>query len=320
VVAWPAVVARILVTGSDGTLGRPLVAELRRRGHTVTGCDLHHGADEQGIRADVREHRQLERVMREAGPFDYVYHLAAEFGRLNGEEYYETLWTTNVIGTRHVLELQREHGFRLVFASSSDIYGDRHEEILTEDIPLQKSIIQHNDYATTKWVNEIQIMNFEKRHGSEIVRLRFFNAYGPGEYYHKYRSVVCLFAYRALHDLPYQVYKGYHRVFMYIEDFTPTLANACENFKPGEVYNVGGTEFVSVEHMSNVLLDHLGKSDDLVDYLPEDAHNVQNKRPDISKAARDFGHDPAITLEEGIPRTVDWMRAVYLADARVSLP
>jgi len=57
-----------------------------------------------------------------------------------------------------------------------------------------------------------------------------------------------------------------------------------------------------------------------VDYLPEDAHNVQNKRPDISKAARDFGHDPAITLEEGIPRTVDWMRAVYLADARVSLP
>jgi len=320
VVAWPAVVARILVTGSDGTLGRPLVAELRRRGHTVTGCDLHHGADEQGIRADVREHRQLERVMREAGPFDYVYHLAAEFGRLNGEEYYETLWTTNVIGTRHVLELQREHGFRLVFASSSEIYGDRHEEILTEDIPLQKSIIQHNDYATTKWVNEIQIMNFEKRHGSEIVRLRFFNAYGPGEYYHKYRSVVCLFAYRALHDLPYQVYKGYHRVFMYIEDFTPTLANACENFKPGEVYNVGGTEFVSVEHMSNVLLDHLGKSDDLVDYLPEDAHNVQNKRPDISKAARDFGHDPAITLEEGIPRTVDWMRAVYLADARVSLP
>lgn len=319
-VAWPAVVARILVTGSDGTLGRPLVAELRRRGHTVTGCDLHHGADEQGIRADVREHRQLERVMREAGPFDYVYHLAAEFGRLNGEEYYETLWTTNVIGTRHVLELQREHGFRLVFASSSEIYGDRHEEILTEDIPLQKSIIQHNDYATTKWVNEIQIMNFEKRHGSEIVRLRFFNAYGPGEYYHKYRSVVCLFAYRALHDLPYQVYKGYHRVFMYIEDFTPTLANACENFKPGEVYNVGGTEFVSVEHMSNVLLDHLGKSDDLVDYLPEDAHNVQNKRPDISKAARDFGHDPAITLEEGIPRTVDWMRAVYLADARVSLP
>jgi dTDP-glucose 4,6-dehydratase len=312
-------VARILVTGSEGTLGRPLVAELRRRGHEVWGCDLHHRADEQAVRADLREHRQLERVMREIGPFDYVYHLAAEFGRLNGEEFYETLWTTNVIGTRHMLELQREHGFRLVFASSSEIYGDRHEEILTEDIPLQKSIIQHNDYATTKWVNEVQIMNFEKRYGSEIVRLRFFNAYGPGEYYHRYRSVVCLFAYRALHDLPYEVYRGYHRVFMYIDDFTPTLANVCENFKAGEVYNVGGTEFVSVERMSNLLLDHLGKSDELVDYLPEDRHNVQSKRPDISKAARDFGHDPRITLEEGIPRTVDWLRSVYLSRAGVQV-
>lgn len=306
------------MTGSNGTLGRPLVAELRRRGHTVWGCDLQHGADEQTMRADVRQYRQLERVAEEAGPFDFVYHLAAEFGRLNGEEYYETLWATNVIGTRHVLELQRKHGFKLVFASSSEIYGDRHEEILTEDIPLQKSLIQHNDYATTKWVNEVQIMNFEKRYASEIVRLRFFNAYGPGEYYHQYRSVVCLFAYRALHDLPYEVYKGYHRVFMYIDDFIPTLANACENFKPGEVYNVGGTEFVSVEHMSNLLLGHLGKSDDLVTYLPEDKHNVQNKKPDIAKAARDFGHDPRITLEEGIPKTVDWMRSVYLSEAPIA--
>ena len=303
--------ARILVTGCAGTLGRPLTAELRRRGHTVWGCDLQHQADELTIRADIRQHRQLERVLEEGGPFDYVYHLAAEFGRINGEEYYETLWQTNVIGTRHVLELQRRFGFKLIFASSSEIYGDRHEAILTEEIPLQKSIIQHNDYATTKWVNEIQIMNFERRHGSEICRLRFFNAYGPGEYYHKYRSVVCLFTYRALHDLPYEVYKGYHRVFMYIDDFIPTLANVCENFKAGEVYNIGGTEFVSVEHMSNLLLRYLGKTGDLVRYLPEDKHNVLSKQPDISKAARDFGHDPRIPLEVGIPQTVDWMRAVY---------
>ena len=101
---------------------------------------------------------------------------------------------------------------------------------------------------------------------------------------------------------------------MYIDDFTPTLANVCENFKPGEVYNIGGTEFVSVEHMSNILLDYLGKTDDLVTYLPEDKHNVLNKKPDIAKAARDFGHDPKIPLEDGVPRTVDWMRSVYFPD------
>lgn len=307
--------SRILVTGSSGTLGRPLVAELLARGHEVVGCDLQHQAPEWEMRADIRSFRQIERVFVERGPFDYVYHLAAEFGRINGEEYYETLWATNVIGTRHLLELQLHHGFRLIFASSSEIYGDLHEPILHEDVPLQRSIIQHNDYATTKWVNEVQIINFQKRHGSEIVRLRFFNAYGPGERYHKYRSVVCLFTYRALHDLPYQVYEGYSRVFMYIDDFIPTLANVCENFKAGNVYNVGGDEYVEVKRMSDLLLDYLGKSDDLVTYLPEDEHNTLSKRPDITRAREDFGHDPRIRLTEGIPRTVDWMRSEYLIES-----
>ena len=302
--------SRILVTGCKGTLGTPLVEELQARGHEVWGCDLQHQADENFIRADVANYRQLDRVV-EANQYDYVYHLAAEFGRMNGEEYFDTLWETNVIGTRNMLELQRRKGFRLIFASSSEIYGDKHQEILSENIPLQTSIIQHNDYAVTKWVNEIQIMNFERRHGNECVRLRFFNAYGPGERYHHYRSVVCLFCYRALFDLPYQVYEGYHRVFMYIDDFIPTLANVCDGFVAGEVYNIGGEEFRSVRELSDVILKHVGKDDRLVEYLREDKHNVLNKRPDIEKAKQTFGHDPKTTLEEGVPKTIEWMKSFY---------
>jgi dTDP-glucose 4,6-dehydratase len=122
---------------------------------------------------------------------------------------------------------------------------------------------------------------------------------------------VCLFCYRALNDLPYTVYKGYKRVFMYVDDFIPTLANACENFAAGEVFNIGGREFASVERASSLILDYLGKDDRRVEYLPEEAHNVQNKRPDISKAEQAFGHDPRVVLEEGIPRTIEWMRRVY---------
>lgn len=301
--------ARILVTGSHGTLGRPLVLELRRRGHEVWGCDLQHQPEEHYRRADVSLYRQLERVFEQE--YDYVYHLAAEFGRLNGEEYFETLWQTNVIGTRNILELQRRHKFKLIFASSSEIYGDYHREVMTEDAPLQESIIQQNDYATTKWVNEVQCINFEKRFDLPIVRLRFFNAYGPGERYHSYRSVVCLFCYRALHRLPYTVYKGYNRVFMYIDDFIPTLANVCDNFKAGGVYNVGGRDYRSVEELSDLIIKHLGTDDSLVTYLPEDVHNVQSKRPDISRAAEAFGHNPQITLEEGVPQVLDWMKELY---------
>ena len=305
---------KILVTGSKGTLGTHLVQELKKRGHEVWGCDLQHQRDDNYIRADVSNYRQLERVFEQN--YDYVYHLAAEFGRVNGEEYYDTLWQTNVIGTRNILEWQKRKGFRLIFASSSEIYGDQHAGILREDIPLNQSIIQHNDYALTKWVNEIQIMNFEKRFGIEAVRCRFFNAYGPGEYYHNYRSVVCLFCYRALFGIPYTVYKGYYRVFMYIDDFTPTLANVCEKFKAGEVYNIGGREYRSVEELSDLILDYTGASESLVNYLPEDKHNVLSKRPDISKAEKDLGHNPKTTLEEGIPRTIEWMKDVYNRHSR----
>tara|TARA_B100000315_G_scaffold253670_1_gene292971 strand:- start:847 stop:1764 length:918 start_codon:yes stop_codon:yes gene_type:complete len=303
---------KILVTGSKGTLGTPLVKELIKRGHEVWQCDLQHQRDDNYIRANVLNYRQLERVF-EASDYDYVYHLAAEFGRINGEEYYDTLWETNVIGTRNILEWQKKKGFKLIFSSSSEIYGDIHKKILSEDLPLNQSIIQHNDYAVTKWVNEIQIMNFEKRFGNECMRLRFFNAYGPGEYYHHYRSVVCLFCYRALFGIPWQVYEGYHRVFMYIDDFIPSLANACEKFTPGEVVNVGGEEFRSVRELSDLILDYTGADSGLVKYLPEDKHNILNKRPDIEKAKKKLGHDPKITLEEGVPKTIEWMKEVYLS-------
>jgi len=307
--------AKILITGVMGTLGRPLKQELERRGHDVWGVDLQHQADQKYFRADTAIYRQMERALEQ--DYDFVYHLAAEFGRINGEEYYDTLWETNVIGTRNVLELQKKKKFKLIFASSSEIYGDKHIDVLSEDIPLNHSIIQHNDYAVTKWVNEIQIMNFEKRFGNPVVRLRFFNAYGPGEHYHNYRSVVCLFGYRALHRLPYDVYMGYHRVFMYIDDFIPTLANVVNNYHAGEVYNIGGHEYRSVKEMSDLILKSIGLDDSLVNYLPEDKHNVLNKRPDCSKAAAAFGHDPKITLEQGIPKTIEWMRKVYAETIKV---
>ncbi len=301
--------AKVLVTGSKGTLGTRLVEELRKRGHEVWEVDLQHDAEEKYFRADIAKYRQLERVFEQ--DYDYVYHLAAEFGRINGEHYYDTLWETNVIGTRNILEWQLKKGFKLIFTSSSEIYGEAQEPLLTEDLPQQKTIIQHNDYALTKWANEVQIINFEKRYETPIVRLRLFNAYGPGEYYHPYRSVVCLFVYCALKGIPYDVYEGYHRVFMYVDDLIPTIANVGNNFKPGEVYNIGGTEYRSVRELSDLVLKYTQGDPGLIRYLPEDKHNTVSKRPDIQKAVRDLGHNPKMLLEEGIPITVEWMKKIY---------
>lgn len=303
---------RILVTGSNGTLGVPLVRELIRRGHEVYGFDIKHNRTPNEYRCNIQEYRQLkiryEELFTNMKRCDLVFHLAAEFGRNNGEEYFEEVWKTNAIGTRNVLELQREKGFKLVFASSSEIYGDQAIDYLTEDT---KPVMQANDYAVSKWVNEIQCRNFRQRYGNRIMVLRFFNAYGPGEYYNEYRSVCSLFCYKALHGIPYQVYQNYHRVFMYIDDFIPTLANAATMFYDGETINVGGEEYRSVEELSDIVLKNTNADKKLAILLPEDKHNVVNKRPDISKAKKLLGHNPTIPLEVGIKKTVDWMKEVY---------
>jgi len=92
--------SKILVTGGAGFIGTNLVNELRSRGHEVLALDLYNTDRENYIRADVRNYRQVERGL-ERHKFDFVYHLAAEYGRWNGEDYYENLWQTNVMGTKH---------------------------------------------------------------------------------------------------------------------------------------------------------------------------------------------------------------------------
>jgi dTDP-glucose 4,6-dehydratase len=299
----------ILVTGGLGTVGHVLVRELRNRGNTVWPLDLVHHHDPHYFRCDVGSFPQLSRVF-EQQKFDYVYHLAAEFGRWNGEDFYDKLWQSNVIGTKHLIRLQERHRFRTIFFSSSEVYGD-YDGVMAEDVMDKVEIKQLNDYAITKWVGEMQFLNSAEQHGTETVRVRLFNTYGPGEYYSPYRSAVCLFIYRALHDIPYKVYLGHHRTSTYVTDTCRTLANICERFKPGEVYNIGGHEYHDMKQASDIILGHLGKDDANVEYVENEPFTTKDKKVDISKAERDLDHRCEIALADGIPRTIDWMKSVY---------
>jgi dTDP-glucose 4,6-dehydratase len=301
---------RILVTGGLGTVGKVLVRTLRARGHTVKVSGLEHYHADDYVRCDVGSFMQVSRLF-DANQIDYVYHLAAEFGRWNGEDYYDKLWMSNAVGTKNIIRMQQRHRFRLVHFSSSEVYGD-YDGVMTEDVMDQHEVRQLNDYALSKWVNEQQIMNSAAMHGTESVRVRLFNTYGPGEYYSPYRSVVCLFIYRALHDLPYKVYLGHHRTSSYVTDTCETLANIVDNFKPGEVYNVGGSEYHDIRTLSDLILSYLKKPDTNVEYLPAEPFTTKDKRVSLEKAKRDLKHDPKIMLATGVPKTIDWMRDVYI--------
>jgi dTDP-glucose 4,6-dehydratase len=144
------------------------------------------------------------------------------------------------------------------------------------------------------------------------VRVRLFNVYGPGEHYTPYRGWIPSFIYRALRDEPYTVYLGHKRTLEYVEDVCRTLANIIDNFKPGEVYNLGGDEQYEVKYVSDLILKMLGKDDSMVTYLEAEPSTTRVKTSASSKAKRDLGFRLAIPVEEGIRRTVEWFRRVYV--------
>ncbi len=314
--------ANILVTGSKGVIGTKLVEILRRKGHKVFGVDLRHHVGEVGYihemgtsehtysRCDIGEFRQIERVFEVAGPFDYVFNTAAEFGRWNGEDFYEQAWKSNCIGLKNIIRLQEKLGFKLIHFSSSEVYGDV-EDVMTEEIMDQKEVKQLNDYAITKWANEMQIANSRKMFKTQTVIVRLFNTYGEGEWYHPYRSVNCKFCYHALHGLPITVYKGHYRTSTYVDDACEALANIVDDFKDGEVYNIGGSEYHDIESVAEFIWKYTGADPSLITYEESEVLTTKMKKTDVSKAKRDLKLENTISLQEGLKKTVDWMKSYY---------
>lgn len=313
----------VLVTGGAGIVGEGLVAQLRAAGHRVVVADMAHSGAQDYVRCDVGNYRELERLWLGGGwhngyfpggmTFDIVYHLGAEFGRWNGEDYYERLWHSNAVGTKNVLRLQERFGFKAVYFSSSEVYGE-FDGVMSESVMDSHEVRQTNDYALSKWVNEQQVMNSARQFGTESVRVRLFNTYGPGEVYSPYRSVISMFCYRLLRGEPITVYDGHTRTSTYVDDCTRALASISANFKPGEVYNIAGDDYHTIEEAAALALDATGRSSERGKFLvnaDSEPMTTMHKRVDNSKAKRDLEMLTTVPLSEGVQRTVDWMRSYY---------
>jgi len=310
---------KILVTGSKGVVGKLLVEKLKAENHNVIGCDLLHYPGQIGftqnmsnelleyVRCDISFYRQIERIFTNYGPFDLVYNCAAEFGRWNGEDFFEQLWRSNVVGLKNLLTLQITHGFKLVHFSSSEVYGD-FEGLMKETVMENVEIKQLNDYAISKWTNEMQIRNHQTMYKTNNVIVRLFNTYGPGETYHPYRSVNAKFCYHALHNLPINVYKGYYRSSTYINDCVNAIANISKNFLSGRTYNISSSSYHDIETIAEIIWQYTGASRDLINYKETEILTTVNKKADNTLAVKELGFEDSISLEDGIKKTIQWMK------------
>ena len=142
--------------------------------------------------------------------------------------------------------------------------------------------------------------------------VRLFNTYGPGEWYHPFRSVNCIFTYNLLHGLPVTVFRGHSRTSTYIYDCVRTLSNIADNFIDGEVYNIASDQEHSIEHLVDMILKYTGADPMLVTY--EDRHEIlttKHKHVDAVKSNEVLGHKNTVSLEEGVQKTVQWMKEYY---------
>lgn len=309
---------RVLVTGSQGVIGSALVQTLLARDVTVCGVDLFHTrnsiaghphlyapkGDFEYARADVGNYRELLGAIRYFRP-DLVYHTAAEFGRWNGEVHYETMWRTNVVGTRNMLELQYDYGFRCIYFSSSEVYGDSRKLILVEDDAQNER--QMNDYAISKWANELQVRSTR---GVDTGIVRIFNTYGPGEYFTPYRSVVCRFIYHLLKGEYITVHRGHYRCHTWLPDCVNALANILDVPEFCGPANIGGKQHHSIEELAEIIQRIVKPSKDLIRYEKAEPRTTRTKTPDNSIATQLLGFKETVTLEEGIEKTVHWMRGI----------
>jgi dTDP-glucose 4,6-dehydratase len=300
---------KVLVTGGLGFIGSNLVNELSNRGFETWACDLMHSSQPNYARCDVSKFSQVERLFSE-NDFDYVYHAAAEYGRWNGEDYYENLWATNAVGTKNILRMQEKKKFRMIFFGSAEVYGD-YGGVMREDVMDTIPIKQMNDYAISKWVNELQILNSAAMFDTETVRVRLFNVYGVGEHYTPYRGWIPKFIYKAMHNEPYTVFLGHKRTLEYVEDLCRTFVNIIGNFKAGETYNFGSDTQYDIKYVSDLILKNLSKNDSMVTYKEAEPFTTRIKTPDASKAKKDLNFKLTVLPEEGLRRTIEWFKKLY---------
>jgi dTDP-glucose 4,6-dehydratase len=203
----------------------------------------------------------------------------------------------------------------MVFFSSAEVYGDYQgemSEIIMEENKI-KDTYQMNDYAISKWAGELVCLNSARMFGTETVRVRPVNCYGPNEEYTPYRGFIPKFIYLALHNKPYTVFEGHKRISDYVEDTCRTFANIVDNFIPGEVYNIGGRPEweMDIREYSDLILETTGAGKSIVTYKQAEPFTTKVKKMDFSKAVKDLNHNPQVAPREGIKRTVEWMKWFY---------
>ncbi len=286
--------ARYLVTGGEGFIGRYLVQHLRSLSNEVVTLDV---AGKPDFKGSVCDHDLVRKASRN---IDGAFHLAAITSPPQFEEDPVDGFTVNVMGTLNVLKCASENGVpRVVFASSSSTYGDLKEKVSESRISLSHV----NLYPLTKVFGELLGKYYSNRNETEVVSVRYFNTYGKGENTKSlYASVVWRFVTAALKSEDIVVYGDgtQSRDFIYVKDTVKGTIAAFEKGKSGNSYNVGSGTTHSFNDIAQKVKDITASNSRIV-HVSNPLRNYQMfTQADIAKIQQDTGWKHLFDLEAGI--------------------
>jgi UDP-glucose 4-epimerase len=314
---------RCLVTGAAGFIGSNLVDRLLADGHDVVGVDdLSHGklsnlddARRAGGQGGAARYSFVKADITDAGFGDVVassdpevlFHLAAQIDvRVSVREPLEDA-RLNVLGTINVLEASRAAGVRkVVFTSSGgSIYGEPDHLPVSERVGVDP----HSQYAASKVCGEIYLGTYRHLYGLQSTALAFSNVYGPRQDPHGEAGVVAIFCSALLDGGQGKIFGDGTAVrdYVYVDDVVDAFVRAAGDAGNGRRFNIGTSVGTSVRELHTAIARAAGMPDDPI-FADARLGELQAITLDVSSARHGIGWEPFTALDEGVTRTLDWVR------------
>src|SRR5688500_4707887 len=315
---------RILVTGGAGFIGSNLVkyllkldevSKVRVLDNLATGAlknieEFEHNQKFEFVQGDIRDYQTCLNACED---IDLISHQAALGSVPRSINDPLTTNNVNITGTLHVFTAAKEKNIkRIVYAASSSTYGD-HPDLPKVEDKIGKPL---SPYAVTKYVNELYARVFADVYGLELIGLRYFNVFGPGQNpAGAYAAVILLFIKAVLNNEPPTINgDGRHsRDFTFVENAVQANVLALLTNKKqavNQVYNIAFGDQVSLTDVFEMIKE-IGGSDLAPKYGPERKGDVKHSLADISKAKELLGYAPKFDTREGMKKTFEWYRSQH---------
>jgi UDP-glucose 4-epimerase len=302
---------RALVTGGGGFIGSHLVRGLLDQGHDVRVLDNFStgnrsnlgGLDIEVVEGELRSYERVHNAVRGT---DVVFHLGALGSVPRSVQDPLTSSAVNVEGTLNVLLAARDEGVRrVVYSSSSSVYGPRRTLPVAEDLPPDPI----SPYGVAKLAAERYCVSFSRVYESfESVVVRYFNVFGPRQSpFSQYAAVIPLFVTAIAASEPITIYGDgeQRRDFTYVANVVDATIRAAEaEGASGRIFNVAASSPATVNEVAGTIGEVLGRPVEKT-FAPPRVGDIRDSWADISAAREVLGWEPTVGLEDGLRRTID---------------